>query len=111
MSNETLIIAPKSAGISIFSVKDSANEPVDFTQGIWSAHLEVRLYPDAPGDPEFDWTSQAGDLTFESGRIILHWNPDITYLFTRAHFDLYVVGPSESSDPVRVDHGPVRIDF
>jgi hypothetical protein len=111
MPIETLVIAPKSAGVSVFTVKDSVDEPVDFTQGTWTAHLEISLYPNAPGPPIFDWTSEDGMLIFQLGKIILNWDPDIVYEFTRAHFDLYVTGPNVSSDPVRVDHGPVRIDF
>lgn len=111
MPNETLRIAPFSADVSYFSVKDGDGVPVNFSDGTWSGHMEIRMYPGAPGPPVFDWTSAAGYLTFEEGRVVFHWDPDIDYNFTRAHFDLYIKGPNANSPQIRIDHGPVLIDF
>lgn len=111
MPVETLVIAPKSAGVSIFTVSDADNLPVDFTVGTWTVSLQIRSYPDAPGDPLFEWTTQNGRISLEVGKIILTWDETASYDFTRAHFDIYMTGPSISSKPIRVDHGPVRVDF
>lgn len=110
MPNETLVIAPKSAGVSNFFVKDGDGVPIDFGVGTWSAHLDITRYPGDEESPLFSWTEN-DNLSFETGVVILTWDPDITYDFTRAHFDLFVKGPNVNSPQVRLDHGPVRIDF
>jgi hypothetical protein len=111
MPNETLVIAPKSADVSYFNVKDGDGQPIDFEDGTWVAHMEIRLFPGPGTVPIYDWTSTDGDLTFELGRVVLHWDPSIEYTFTRGHFDLYIKGPNANSPEIRIDHGPVQIDF
>jgi hypothetical protein len=111
MPLETLVIAPKSAGISIFSVSDDDNNPIDFEVGTWKASMQISAYPNAPGDPLFDWTTENGRISFDSGEIVLSWDETISYDFTRAHYDLYITGPNISSKAIRVNHGPVRIEY
>jgi hypothetical protein len=124
-----ILLAPNSAEVISFTVKDANKRPVDFTVGDWSARLSIIPYPGCLTGA-FHITGTHGTVGADSewlslkvtkdsssvptlSQLLLTPDPTVTSLwnFTRYHYDCYLVGPNLSSPPIRLAHGPLIMDL
>jgi hypothetical protein len=114
-----ILLSPGSAEQISFTVKDKNKQPIDFSLGYWAAHLSIIRYPGSQETP-FHSTATANLTGYDSqwlslvnSQLLLVPDPAVTsaWAFSRYHYDCYLIGPSISSKPVSIVHGPFLMDL
>lgn len=114
-----ILLSPGSAELISFTVKDKNKQPIDFSLGYWAARLSIIRYPGSPGIA-FHSTATANLTGFDSqwlslvdSKLIMQPDPEVTaeWRFSRYHYDCYLIGPSISTEPISIVHGPFLMDL
>jgi hypothetical protein len=124
-----ILLSPGSAEQISFTVKDRNKQPIDFTVGYWAARLLIVRYPGSLSGA-FHSTATANQtgtdsqwLTLDTVKndagvataslLVLTPDPAVTeeWAFTRYHYDCYLIGPTITTKPIRLVHGPFIMDL
>lgn len=122
-------LPPGSAEEISFTIRDRNKKPIDFGLGFWSARLVIVRYPGSSElafhstgtsnvtGTDSNWLelkSETDDSsTVINSSLIMTPDPLVTadWKFSRYHYNCYVNGPSISSPPVLLAHGPFIMDL
>lgn len=122
-------LPPGSAEEISFTIRDRNKKPIDFGLGHWTARLHIVRYPgdlDVPfyttgtvniTGTDSSWLELVSTLDTggnpTNSALVMTADPDITsdWLWTRKHYDCWISGPSISSKPLLIAHGPFVMDL
>jgi hypothetical protein len=123
VSYSEIVLAPGSGRLVQLRLLDADGQTIDFTVGSWQAKMVILPYPMYVGTPiatltttgvtvsdgpKYEWLTLGANsyLTLTPSSIVTK-----DWRWTRQHYDCYVTGPNVNSEPDRVAHGPIRMDW